>query len=184
MHLRLGIYAIFIMAINLKADEILKQIYLDCRPALQRFLTLSTHCPDTAADLVQEHYLRLPQLKPIPDSEAAIKAWLFRVASNIAADHYRREKRHTELLRERLPEPDEIKVTPTPEKIVFDHDQLRALQDALSALPKVCNDVLYLSRVEGLTHQAIADRLGISKSWVEKQLVRAVDHLRKTVNDD
>jgi RNA polymerase sigma factor (sigma-70 family) len=166
------------------SNELLNRIYLENRPALIRFLTLSTRCPDTAADLVQEVYLRLPFLKPIPDSDIAIKAWLFRVASNMAVDHVRKEKRHAELLNENLSVDNEAKLTATPETIVFNAYQLQEIQDALEALPRVCTQILYLSRIEGLTHQAIAERLGISKSWVEKQLVRAIDHLRHTINDD
>lgn len=172
------------MAINAKTNADLNRVYLAYRPALLRFLTLSTHSPETAADLVQELYFRLPYLNPVPDSDHAIKAWLFRVATNMAADHFRTEKRHTELVHEHLSKQDEAELTPTPEKIAVDDDQLRQLQAALSALPQVCTEVLYLSRIEGLTHQSIADRLGISKSWVEKKLVQALGHLRKTMTDD
>ncbi|MEQ1560993.1 MAG: RNA polymerase sigma factor [Methyloglobulus sp.] len=172
------------MAKNAQADDVLNRVYLDCRPALQRYLAFSTRCPDTAADLVQEVYLRLPNLKPIPPSEAAIKAWLFRVAANLAVDHFRKEKRHQELLSEHLPVVDREKAVPTPETIAYHDDQLQKIQDALEILPTVCKEVLYLSRVEGLTHQAIAERLSISKSWVEKQLVRAINHLRQTISDE
>lgn len=162
----------------------LHQVYLDTRPALQQFLTLSTSCPETAADIVQEIYFRLPQLSPVPNSEPAIRAWLFKVATNLAVDHFRKEKRRSELLNDHFAEQDENSVTPTPEKIAFVDEQLTQLQIALDTLPPVCANVLYLNRIEGLTHQAIAERLGISKSWVEKQLVRALDHLRKTLIDD
>jgi RNA polymerase sigma factor (sigma-70 family) len=172
------------MAINAETNTHLNRVYLAYRPALLRFLTLSTHSPEMAADLVQELYLRLPYLRPIPDSDSAIKAWLFKVATNMAADHFRTEKRHSELVHEHLAEQDETELTPTPEKIAVGDDQLRQLQATLEALPKVCKEVLYLSRIEGLTHQAIAERLGISKSWVEKKLVQALDHLRKSMTDD
>jgi RNA polymerase sigma factor (sigma-70 family) len=172
------------MATNAKADGTLNRVYLDCRPALQRYLAFSTRCPETAADLVQEVYLRLPNLTPIPSSEAAIKAWLFRVAANLAVDHFRKEKRHQELLSERLSNVDKTEAVPTPETITDHGNQLQEIQDALEVLPTVCKEVLYLSRIEGLTHQAIAERLGISKSWVEKQLVRAVNHLRQTIRDE
>jgi RNA polymerase sigma factor (sigma-70 family) len=162
----------------------LSRVYFDTRPALQRFLAQKTNCPETAADLVQEIYLRLPQLTPIPASESKIRAWLFRVASNMAIDHFRAAKRQSELLSGYASNSDLSYVNPSPEQTILQMDQLLKLQSALAELPPVCTEVLYLSRIEGLTHQAIADRLDISISWVEKQLVRALDHCRKTMNDD
>lgn len=166
------------------ADDKLTRVYLACQPALQRYLAFSTRCPDTAADLVQEVYLRLPSLNPVPPSDREIKAWLFRVAANLAVDHFRKEKRHQELLLEHLPIVDEAEAVPTPEIITSYDSQLQEIQDALDVLPTVCKEVLYLSRIEDLTHQAIAERLGISKSWVEKQLLRALNHLRQTISDE
>lgn len=160
------------------------RVYLSSLPALQRYLTQATRCPDTAADIAQELYLRLPNLQPVPDSEAAIKSWLFKVASNLAVDHFRKEKRHVELINENLMLNEAIATVPTPESIAEHTDQLQCLHTALAALPVLCTEVLSLSRIEGLTHQAIAERLGISKSWVEKQLVRTMDHLRKSIDTE
>lgn len=171
-------------ALNPASGALVNRVYLSSLPALQRYLTQTTRCPDMAADLIQELYLRLPSLQPVPDNEATIKSWLFKVASNLAVDHFRTEKRHAELINENLTLSDAIASVPTPEVIAEHTDQLQCLHTALAALPVVCTEVLYLRRIEGLTHQAIADRLGISKSWVEKQLVRTMDHLRKSIDTE
>ncbi len=172
------------MPANKAAEEGVTGVYFKSRPALHRYLTLSTHCPHTASDLLQEIYLRLPLLKPIPDSETAIRAWLFRVAANLVADHFRKERRHNEILAGHLPSYDGRSLAPALEEALHHKAQLAYIQTAIQELPKVCVDVLYLSRIEGMTHQAIADRLDISKSWVEKQLVRALNHLRSKISDD
>ena len=44
-------------------------------------------------------------------------------------------------------------------------DLVQEIQDALNALPSFCKEFLHLSRKEGLTHQAIAERLGITTSY-------------------
>lgn len=92
------------MATNAKADDILNRTYLDCRPALQRYLAFSTCCQETA-----------------------IKAWLFRVAANLAVDHFRKNKRHQELLSEHLPIINETEALATPETIVAHDDQLQEI---------------------------------------------------------
>ncbi|MGQ0595008.1 MAG: sigma-70 family RNA polymerase sigma factor, partial [Gammaproteobacteria bacterium] len=72
--------------------------------------------------------------------------------------------------------------TPTPEDLVLGSEQIRALQAALAELPSLCAEVLLLSRVEGLTHGEIATRLGVSRSLVEKYVIRALNHCRRTLN--
>lgn len=168
----------------MSAQEKLSDVYLNSRPALQRFLALKTNCPDTAADLVQELYFRLPSLKPVPPTETAIRAWLFRVAANLAVDNFRKLQCHAALLSE-SGNIDEIhpQSTPSPEATLLQQDQLQRLQEQLQTLPTVCAQVLYLNRIDGLSHQAIAEQLGISKSWVEKQLARALNHLRTCLDD-
>lgn len=65
--------------------------FLNSRPQIQRFLNQRLHCQETAADLVQDIYLRLMLLKPPPCSETEVRAWLFTVASNLSIDHVRRQ---------------------------------------------------------------------------------------------
>lgn len=44
--------------------------------------------------------------------------------------------------------------------------------------------MLILSRLDGLTHGQIAERLGVSRSLVEKRLVQAVLHCRARIRED
>jgi len=161
----------------------LLQIFLGSRQELKRFFIRRVQCSETAADLVQEVYLRLPLLTPPPSSEPAARAWMFKVAGNLAIDHARRQKRHGELLAEHFDVDRDIEGSPTPDQFALDREQLGQVQNALAQLPAQCAEVLYLSRVEGLSHAEIADKLGISKSWVEKQLMRALNHCRRAVDE-
>lgn len=162
----------------------LKQFFIGSRQELHRFLARRVRCHETAADLVQEVYLRLPELAPIPCSEWAVRAWLFRVAGNLAIDHVRSVKRRGALLERFYGGETEEDKAPTPDRALLDCERLVRVTDALAELPEQCAEVLYLSRVQGLSHAAIADQLGISKSWVEKQIVRALNHCRLAVNDE
>jgi RNA polymerase sigma-70 factor (ECF subfamily) len=56
--------------------------------------------------------------------------------------------------------------------------ELRLLEDAIAGLPAGCRSVLLLRKIELLSHQEIADRLGIAVSTVEKQHARALRLLR------
>ena len=61
---------------------------------------------------------------------------------------------------------------------VMARQELRHLEQAIAQLPEGCRAVLLLRKIELLSHQEIADRLGIAVSTVEKQHARALRLLR------
>ncbi len=165
-------------------ENVVKRIFLDTSPQLHRFLARRVQCPETAADLTQEIYLRLPQMQTSVVSEVGVRAWLFRVASNLSIDHLRSQRRHSELLNRFCGNETEIDQAPSPYRAVMDHDRLKRVQNALKELPDQCADVLYLSRIEGYSHAEIAGQLGISKSLVEKHIARALNHCRQVIDEE
>ncbi len=61
----------------------------------------------------------------------------------------------------------------------FRDDELRHELDVyLNQLPKRCHEIFQMSRMEHLSNQDIAERLGVSKKTVENQLTIALRHLR------
>ncbi len=166
------------------AEDELNRIFLDASSQLQHFLTRRVQCPETAADLTQEVYLRLPQIQASVAGEMGVRAWLFRVASNLSIDHLRSQRRHTELLNQFCGHETEIDKAPTPYRAVVDRDRLNQVQNALKELPDQCAEVLYLSRVEGYSHAEISKHLGISKSLIEKHIARALNHCRQVLDED
>jgi RNA polymerase sigma-70 factor (family 1) len=59
-----------------------------------------------------------------------------------------------------------------------DFELRNELDKYLNQLPERCHEIFNLSRIEHLSNQDIADRLGISKKTVENQLTIALKHLR------
>ncbi len=158
------------------------QIFLATRPQIQSFLMQRLRCIDSVADLLQDIYLRLTQLKPPPCNEIEVKAWLFTVAGNLSIDHLRTQKRRSELIEQYLGDEAEMANTETAERGLQAQQQLQRIESALGQLPDQCAEILYLSRIEGLTHKDIAQQLGISVSWVEKQLARALTRCRQALD--
>ena len=68
--------------------------------------------------------------------------------------------------------------SPSVEQQVMARQELTLLETAIAELPPGCRAVLLLRKVELLSHRAIADRLGIAISTVEKQHARALRLLR------
>lgn len=154
-------------------DRDIQRIYLNVSADLHLFLTRRVKCPETAYDLLQDIYFRLPRLFPPPATETEVRAWLFTVASNLSIDHLRSQRRHGEILEQYYSDQPETDASNMPDRKAQAQQQLQQLQSALRELPDQCADILYLSRIEGLTHSQIAGQLCISTSWVEKQIARA-----------
>lgn len=145
------------------------------RTALRR----RTGSPELADDALQETWLRLAALDAAPERVRDSRAFVLRVAGNIAIDLVRRENRHAsrcisdEVLMRSIADG-----RPSPEIHAIDRDQLRCLVRALAELPPGPRAALLLSRCDGLPYADIALRLKVSESMIAKYLARALRHCR------
>lgn len=131
---------------------------------------------EKAADVAQDTYVRLAGLA---DTAQILepRAFVFRVAGNLAIDRLRQERRYCAL---QVDEPDEEPCDPmaSPERSFLAAEAIEQLDKALQRLPSNARLALLLSRLEGLTHAEIATRLGVSESSVGKYMVHAMRHCR------
>jgi RNA polymerase sigma factor (sigma-70 family) len=106
------------------------------------------------------------------------RAWLYGIATNLANNHVRRRGRE-EAAGSRLAVVDR---TDSHESRVVDRvdAQVRAaqLRVAIASLPAADRDVLLLSSWAGLTHQEIAEALGVPAGTVRSRLHRVRHQLR------
>jgi RNA polymerase sigma factor (sigma-70 family) len=153
----------------------LLDLFIELQPRIRRLIAHRVG-PTVAADLTQEMFLRLSRIGiNLPTREDATR-YLIRIAINAASDHQRLEGRRNELLSE-IPRPCE-QLGLDPQLQVLIDETIAQVEAALAELPSKCRDVLWLSRVEGMTHAEIAKTLGVSKSLVEKYIIRSLLHCR------
>lgn len=158
----------------------LHEVFTEARADLIRFLSRRTANPALAADLTHDLYEKLAHVQAhFPTGDHA-RAYLYRMAANLATDHVRVERRRRELLC--VPQDESEQCEPSAEFIVMQREQLLHVQRALDELPINVRQVLLLLRIEGLRHKDVAQRLGISVSLVEKHQVRALAHCRARLN--
>lgn len=160
----------------LNSADLLK-VFLEYRTKLERMVAGRLQSRHAAQDIAQDLYLKLPRVaEQFPSTEDA-RRYLVRMATNAALDHQRTEWRRAELLAGAQDLFDGVE--DSPEDLAVSRDEIGQLETALRELPAKCRDVLYLSRVEGMTHTEIASKLGVSKSLVDKYAVRALLHCRE-----
>jgi RNA polymerase sigma-70 factor (ECF subfamily) len=145
---------------------------------LIRFLAARLKSIFVAQDLSQELYLKVRDLdsaEPVRNS----RAYLFRMASNLAIDHARGEARRAELLAEAqdfLGSRDEVA---TPEQQVIARDELARLERAMAEVPPLSRKIFYLSRFEEKSQREIAEIVGLSPTAVFKHIRKVVDLLAR-----
>lgn len=143
---------------------------------LTRQLRRRTGHPERAEDAVQDTYLRLLEVQH--EREAQIqdpRAFIHRVAGNLAIDTARREQR---IGGDGPPDETLVDPMPGPEQRLLAQDRLAQLDRALRELPANARLALLLFRVDGLSHAQIAARLSVSESMVAKYLAQALRHCR------
>jgi RNA polymerase sigma-70 factor (ECF subfamily) len=154
----------------------LLHVFQQHREELLAFLTARLRCPFMAQDLVQELFLKIFAAEPGADI-ANGKAYVFRMAANLATDHHRRQARHTTLTAEidRYLYGDET--APSPERQAMAQQELRDLIAAVERLSPRTRQVFKRNRFDGMTQREIAVELGISQTAVEKHIRKALGAL-------
>jgi RNA polymerase sigma-70 factor (ECF subfamily) len=144
------------------------------REELTRRLVSMVKSHETAADLVQDTYVRLLRLGDAQVVEQP-RALLHRIAGNLAIDHLRKEKHafhNANSMDVAMAVPCQA---PSPERELLGKQRLRICLQVIERLPPRSREAFVLCRVYGYSYQEIAVRLNISESGVEKLLMRALD---------
>ncbi|QPF94544.1 RNA polymerase sigma factor [Bradyrhizobium commune] len=139
-----------------------------------RRLTRRLGSPDLASEALNETYLRLAGMREIGPVRSP-KAYLFRIALNIATDRRRAEKRRltADEVDSMLEIPDD---RPDAARVIEDRSEVEQLKRAIAELPERRRRVLMLSRIDGLPNREIAAILGVTVRTVETDLKQAVEH--------
>jgi RNA polymerase sigma factor (sigma-70 family) len=143
------------------------EIYRSTFEELVRFLHRKVWDAERARDLAQEVFVRA--LRHEPQNP---RAWLFKVAGNLARDEARtvlRRKRHLALLRSEVEEQARV---PGPEEQVVAREERGQLRAALDALTDRDREVLLLWDA-GLSYREIAEVADLSPGAVGTTLARA-----------
>ena len=102
------------------------------------------------------------------------RSFLFTVARNLMTDLARRRAVIPFELMANLENFNLSDPAPSPEAAAMARDELHRLQQVVDSLPAQCRQVFLLRRIDEISLQGIAVRLGLSVSTIEKHLSRAM----------
>jgi len=137
--------------------------------------------PEDANDVAQEAFLAAWKGLPSFRGESGFSTWLYRLTSNAAIDHLRRNKKQKgdlSLDNEEL-SLDAVDPGPRPQDAAEKGELKEAVEAGLRQLSDDHRQVLVLREMQELSYEEIAGMLGLDLGTVKSRISRARNALRK-----
>jgi RNA polymerase sigma-70 factor (ECF subfamily) len=152
------------------------------RGTLHRFIRRLLHGSADADDIVQDAYLRLLERASHEREVTSLPGYLFVIARNLATDRGRRAQREGKRAAAlRALNAQLGNAVPGVDELVHVAQATERLRVALRALPVRARKAFLLHRVEGLNHDEVAARLGVTRRTVERDIAFVLGQLKKVL---
>ena len=163
------------------ARKTVLSVLIDHYDDLLRYLARGLGGSADACDVIQDTFVKLQNL-PAGTEVGNPRAYLFRVAGNQMIDHIRRQQTRSRYIGggEMFDAPAD---EPSQEDVLYYRQRLERLERTITNLPPRQREVFLMHKFDELTHGEIAQKLGISKSAVEKLMMKALATCRDQLDD-
>ena len=153
--------------------------YAACFHKVFRFALSMAGNVQEAEEVAQETFFRAMKIISHLKNDAAIDAWLFRIARNVYISRLRKRKRELpEELMETLPSESSI------EQQLEDRDQAARILQALHRLPEPYKEVFTLRVYGDIPYRQIAALFDKGESWARVTYYRARLMLTETIEKE
>lgn len=146
------------------------------RGELVRFVRARVGDETTADDIAHDVLLRALAELQGPRPPVHLRGWLYRVARNALADHFRRRRPTEEL-------PADLTAATGQAEELAERELAGCLTPQLATLPARYREALTLAEIDGLAQREIAARARISLSGAKSRVQRARAMLRAALLD-
>lgn len=163
-----------------------EKIYLKFLPGIYRFFYLKLFDKQLSEDLASEVFIRVyKNLRKTNLNNKTFQAWIYKIASNLLIDHYRKAPGYAK----------EISLEETTGDLIENNTLLNnspilkkelgfgnfKLIEGMAGLTKLQRDVIILKFVEDFDYTTIANILGKRQSTVRGILFRAITKLKNEI---
>ncbi|MGX5817977.1 RNA polymerase sigma factor [Chitinophaga lutea] len=158
-----------------EAKLLFSRHFASTKDRLHHFVWKLTRNETDTQDILQTTYLRLwQQIHAVGDDALPL---LFTIARRLVIDHWRKTAGRTAPI-EAAEEP----ASHEAEETLAYRESLRQLQNGIAQLPQKRQHIFRMVKEQGLSHEDVASRLGISRATVEKQIGLSLRFLRKEMD--
>jgi RNA polymerase sigma-70 factor, ECF subfamily len=158
-------------------------VWLELRDRLLGFIARRVRSRDDAEDILQDVMLRIHRHSGDLEYTDRLAGWVYRIATNSIADHYRRPARR-ELPTGHAADVPDTDSTPPATSAPPDADQLRAelagcLAPLTARLPKIYREALEITEFQEISQVEAAAQLGLSVSGMKARVQRGRRQLKE-----
>ena len=146
-------------------------MYRDHRSWLLAWLRRNIACAQRAEDLSQDTFVRLLGRDDL-NTPRQPRAFLAAIAKGLLFDHLRRVALEQAYLRELMLIPESEQPSPEEHHLIL--EDLRAIDQLLGKLSSKARAAFLYSRLDGLGHAEIAEKLGVSMPRVRQYLAQGI----------
>jgi len=150
-----------------------EDVYFDSYDCLKAVIAKYVKCPEDVEDIVQETFVRTYEAKR-KTRILKLKAYFFTTARNLSLKHQSLHANKITGYLEDLGISEVYDDKPSVEAEVQAHEQFSIFCEAVRELPLQCRRVFILKKIYDLSHEEIADRLGITVSTTNQHLAKGI----------
>jgi RNA polymerase sigma-70 factor, ECF subfamily len=154
-------------------EDTFRAFYDRTARSLWAYLSRMTGNPSAADDLLQESYYRFLRARVDHASEGHRRNYLFRIATNLVRDGYRRSRTDPQALGEH----DEGGELPGDATMAARAESRADVRSAMARLKPRERELLWLAYAQGSSHQEIGEALGLKTGSIKPLLFRARQRL-------
>jgi RNA polymerase sigma factor (sigma-70 family) len=161
---------------QVQQDELqgMEELFERYHKRLYNFFLHMTSDRDLSLDMVQNVFYRLLKYRHAYRPDSKFRPWIYQVARNVHADHYRKQK----MYKDKFADLNEINAG-SDEEHHEQENRERLLHEVLAALPADKRELLVMSRFQGMKYEEIAQVIGCSQANVKVRVHRAMKDLKK-----
>ncbi|WP_339407060.1 RNA polymerase sigma factor [Pseudomonas helleri] len=152
-------------------SELVGALYRDHRGWLLAWLRRNVACPQRAEDLSQDTFVRLLGHTDLKEPREP-RAFLTAIAKGLLFDYFRRAALEQAYLNELMQVPEAEQPSPEEQQLIL--EDLKAIDAMLGKLSSKSRAAFLHSRIDGLSHAEIAERLGVSVPRVRQYLAQGI----------
>jgi RNA polymerase sigma-70 factor (family 1) len=161
------------------SDAEYQRIFRDYYKSVRNFIWFRCGDQDLAEDIAQDTFVKLWENRNRID-KSTVKAYLYKIAQNNTINYQKRQQ----LLLKFKKKPGNDREYDHPEKLAEMNEYEEKLQRVIAMLPEGGREVFLMNRIEDMTYQEIADRLGLSVKAIEKRMSKVLKLLREQLGTE
>jgi RNA polymerase sigma-70 factor, ECF subfamily len=163
-------------------------VWLGLHDRLRRFIARRVRSPQDAEDILQEVMLRIHRHRGDLEHADRVASWVYRIAANSIADHYRRPARRELASGQATDMAESAGVAAATARAEPDSAELRAelancLAPLTARLPELYREALDVTEFHRITQAEAARRLGLSVSGMKARVQRGREQLKDLLLD-